>query len=224
MYSQKLLVLSTYPKIKIAAFQWTICGAWQYLATALTAFAISVLVNKAIHKIALIISRKGKRIIGSSTSKFQILQVVGIGMPLPHSTLYFSPDTISVVSRNTIHQHRIRELAEPENMKLHTAYVTMDTIGKQNASQSQTLLLLPPLRLPPSGLMASPQLGPSSISSWVKSVVAPSGLTRHEAEDGSCNREIRVVLCSLLIQLLRERISRRSTQCTRYATKMNHQK
>ena len=183
-----------------------------------------MLVNKAIHKIALIISRKGKRIIGSSTSKFQILQVVGIGMPLPHSTLYFSPNTMSVVSRNTIHQHRIRELAEPENMKLHTAYVTMDTIGKQNASQSQTLLLLPPLRLPPSGLMASPQLGPSSISSWVKSVVAPSGLTRHEAEDGSCNREIRVVLCSLLIQLLRERISRRSTQCTRYATKMNHQK
>ena len=136
MYSQKLLVLSTYPKIKIAAFQWTICGAWQYLATALTAFAISVLVNKAIHKIALIISRKGKRIIGSSTSKFQILQVVGIGMPLPHSTLYFSPDTISVVSRNTIHQHRIRELAEPENMKLHSAYVTvtMETIEKQNAS------------------------------------------------------------------------------------------
>ena len=51
-------------------------------------------------------------------------------MPLPHSTLYFSPNTISVVSRNTIHQHRIRELAEPENMKLHTAYVTMDTIEK----------------------------------------------------------------------------------------------
>ena len=187
MYSQKLLVLSAYPKIKSAAFQWTICGARQYLATALTAFAISVLVNKAIHKSALIISRKGKRIIGSSTSKFQILQVVGIGMPLPHSTLYFSPNTISVVSRNTIHQHRIRELAEPENMKLHTAYVTMDTIEKQNASQSQTLLLLAPLRLPPSGLMASPQLGPSSISSWVRSVVAPSELTRHEAGDGLCN-------------------------------------
>ena len=176
-------------------------------------------------KSALIISRKGKRILGSSTSKIQILQVVGIGMPSPHSTLYFSPNTISVVSRNiSKHQNSIRELAESGNMKLHTAYVTIDTIGKQNTLQPQTLLLLPPLRLPPSGLMASPQLGSSSISSWVKSVVAPSGLTRHEAEDGSCNREIRVVLCSLLIQLLRERISRRSTQCTRYATKMNHQK
>ena len=84
-------------------------------------------------------------------------------------------------------------------MKLHTAYVTMETIEKQHASQSQTLLLLPPLRLPPSGLMASPQLGPSSISSWVKSVVAPSGLTRHEAGDGSCNREIRVVIGVLFI-------------------------
>ena len=77
----------------------------KYFATALTALAISVLVNKAIHKSALIISRKGKRIIGSSTSKFQILQVVGIGMPLPHSTPYFSPNT--VVSRNiSIHHHR----------------------------------------------------------------------------------------------------------------------
>ena len=143
MYSQKLLVLSAYPKIKSAAFQWTICGARQYLATALTAFAISVLIKKAIHKSAMIISRKGKKIIGSSTSKFQILQVVGIGMPLPHSTLYFPPNTISVVSRNTIHQHRIRELAEPVNMKLHTAYVIMDTIEKQDWSQSQTLLLFP---------------------------------------------------------------------------------
>ena len=75
----------------------------------------------------------------------------------------------------------------------------MDTTEKQHASQSQTLLLLPRLRLPPSGLMASPQLGPSSISSWVKSVVAPSGLTRHEAGDGSCNREIRVVLGCLAL-------------------------
>ena len=65
----KLLVLSAYPKIKSAAFQWTICGARQYLATTLTAFAISVLVNKAIHKSAPINSRKGKRTIGSSTSK-----------------------------------------------------------------------------------------------------------------------------------------------------------
>ena len=97
MYSQKLLVLSTYLKIKIAAFQWTIYGAWQYLATTLTAFAISVLVNKAIHKSALIISRKGKRIIGSSTSKFQILQVVGIGMPLPHSVILLSRYYISCI-------------------------------------------------------------------------------------------------------------------------------
>ena len=36
-------------------------------------------------------------------------------------------------------------------------------------------------------------------SSWVKSVVAPSGLTRHEAGVGSCHREIRVVLGFLLI-------------------------
>ena len=92
------------------------------------------------------------------------------------------------------HQYSIRELAESGNMKLHTAYVTMETIEiKQHTSQPQTLVLLPPLRLSPSGLMASPQLGSSSISSWVKSVVAPSGLTRHEAGDGSCNREIRVV-------------------------------
>ena len=92
-----------------------------------------MLVNKAIHKSALIISRKGKRIIGSSTSKFQILQVVGIGIPLPHSTPYFSPNTI-VVSRNiSKHQYSIRELAESGNMKLHTAYVTMETIEKKTA-------------------------------------------------------------------------------------------
>ena len=96
------------------------------------------------------------------------------------------------------HQYSIRELAESGNMKLYRAYVTMETIEKQHTSQPQNLLLLPPLRLPPSGLMASPQLGSSSISSWVKSVVAPSGLTRHEEEDGSCNREIRVVLCASL--------------------------
>ena len=125
-------------------------------------------------------------------------------MLLPHSTPYFFPHTISVVSRNTIHHHRIRELAEPENIKLHTVCVTMDTIEKQNAWQSQTLLLLPPLRLPPSGLMASPQLGPSSIPSWVKSVVAPSGLTRDEEGDGSCNREIRVVLGASLYKLYRQ--------------------
>ena len=43
-----------------AAFQWTICGARQYFATALTAFAISALVNKAIHKSALISLEKGR--------------------------------------------------------------------------------------------------------------------------------------------------------------------
>ena len=58
----------------------------------------------------------------------------------------------------------------------------------------RTLLLLPPMRLPPSGLMASPQFGPSRIYSWVKLHVALGGLTRYNAEDGSCNREIRVVL------------------------------
>ena len=48
-----------------------------------------MLVNKAIHKSAPINSRKGNRTIGSSTSKSQILQVVGIGIPLSHSTPYF---------------------------------------------------------------------------------------------------------------------------------------
>ena len=57
-----------------------------------------------------------------------ILQVVGIGMPLPHSTPYFSPNII-VVSRNiSKHQHRIRELAAPGSMKLHLADVSMETL------------------------------------------------------------------------------------------------
>ena len=51
---------------------------------------------------------------------------------------------------------------------------------------------------PPFGLMAWPQLWPCSLSSWVKSVVAPSGLTRHKTGDESCNREIRVVFGVLL--------------------------
>ena len=49
-----------------------------------------------------------------------------------------------------------------------------------------------------SGLMASPQLGLSSLTSRVRSVVATGRLTRHKTGDGSCNREIRVVLGILL--------------------------
>ena len=113
-----------------AAFQWISFGPLQYLATALTAFAISGLVKKAIHESPPINSRKGNRTIGSSTSKSQTLQVVGIGMPLPHCTPYFSPNTI-VVSRNiSKHQHRKREPAEPGSMKLQIADVTMETIYK----------------------------------------------------------------------------------------------
>ena len=64
--------------------------------------------------------------------------------------------------------------------------------------------------------MASPQLGPSSISSWVKSVVAPSGLTRHEAGDGSCNRETRVVLGFLLIPCFQYQLANLSALLQRY--------
>ena len=82
------------------------------------------------------------------------------------------------------------EIIHPESTqkRSHTSFKTIPI------TMPQTLLLLPPLWLLRSSIMASPQLGPSSISPWVKSVVAPSGLTRHKTGDGSCNREIRVVL------------------------------
>ena len=132
-------------------------------------------------------------------------------MPLPHSTPYFSPNT--VVSRIiSIHQHRIRELAEPRNMKLHTADVTMETLQKTSTRHSpKPYCCCLRCVCPPTGLMASPQLGPSSISSWVKSVVAPSGLTRHEAGDGSCNRDIRVVLGVLLIPCIQHQLANLSS-------------
>ena len=46
----KELVLIAYPRILRAAFRWISIGALQYLATAVTEFAISGLVDKAIHK------------------------------------------------------------------------------------------------------------------------------------------------------------------------------
>ena len=55
--------------------------------------------------------------------------------------------------------------------------------------------------------MALPQFWPPSISSGVKSVVAPSGLTRHKTGDGSCNREIRVVLGILLFPCIQYLLS-----------------
>ena len=79
-------------------------------------------------------------------------------------------------------------------MKLFTQNPSCTFHSASPITMPRTLLLLPPLRLHPSGVMASPQLGLSGLSSCVKSVVAPGGLTRYKTGDGSCNREIRVVL------------------------------
>ena len=61
--------------------------------------------------------------------------------------------------------------------------------------------------------MASPQLGSFSISSWLKSVVAPSGLTRHKTGNGSCNREIidKVVLGILLFPCIQYQLANLSS-------------
>ena len=87
----KLLVLTAYPKITSADFQWIIFGELHYLATALTVFTLSGLLNKAIHKRDPINPRETRPIVGSSASNSQSLQVVGKGM-LPHQfTSNFSP-------------------------------------------------------------------------------------------------------------------------------------
>ena len=83
------------------------------------------------------------------------------------------------------------EIIHPESTQ-NQSYTSFKTFP---ITLSQTLLLL---RLPPSGLMAWPQLGPSRVSPWVKSAVPPSVLTRHKTGDGLCNREIKVVLGILL--------------------------
>ena len=79
-------------KIPSAALQLIIFGALQYLATALTAFTISGLLNKAIHKRDPINSRRTRPIVGSSTSNYQSLQVVDKGMLPPQFTSNFSPN------------------------------------------------------------------------------------------------------------------------------------
>ena len=93
MQSQNYWSLLHAPKYPSVASQWTIFGALQYLATALTAFTLSSRLNNAIHKRDPINSRKTRPIVGSSTSDSQSLQVVGKGMLPPHFTSNFSPNS-----------------------------------------------------------------------------------------------------------------------------------
>ena len=124
---------------------------------------------------------------------------------LPKTVIVWLPKSVSI--KHTWIQS-VRRTLQYSKQRNHSPRINPETVIHISFKTfpntlPRTLLLLPPLRLPPSGIKASPQLGPSSIFSWVKSVVAPSGLTRHKTGDGSCNWEIRVVLGILPFQCIK---------------------